>query len=417
MFRSRPLSLAILLAVAPLSASAAERADLLIRNATVVDVEHASTLTGQSVVIRGEDIVAVGPDAQLRSQWSTARQIDAKGKYLIPGLWDMPVWKGTIEVGSKADVDKAITRLQHDKVDFVKITDSTLKPELFLYSASAARNAGFKASGHIPMALTVEQAIDAGLASIEHLDYAFKAGSKDEAQIAGDFGAGRIDRAEANRRLDASFDRDTAMHAYRDFARRGVFVTPTLNGGRILDFLDQDDHANDPYLAYIGPGLRATYQWRVERAAKATPAQIEARHAQYHQVAAVLPMLQEAGVTIIAGTDAGFLNSFNFPGIALHQELQLFVKEGLSAPQALSAATRSGPAWFGQMNRYGGVAQGKAADLVLLTANPLQDIAATEKIDSVILRGNVYDRAALDKMLADTKAKVAAWNAEAAKAR
>ena len=262
-----------------------------------------------------------------------------------------------------------------------------------------------------------ENTVDAGLASIEHLDYAFKAGSKDEAQIAADFGAGRIDRAEANRRLDASFDHDTAMHAYRDFAKRGVFVTPTLNGGRILDFLDQDDHANDPYLAYIGPGLRATYQWRVDRAAKATPAQIEARHAQYHQVASVLPMLQEAGVTIIAGTDAGFLNSYNFPGIALHQELQLFVKEGLSAPQALSAATRSGPAWFGQMDRYGGVASGKAADLVLLTANPLQDIAATEKIDSVILRGTVYDRAALDKMLADTKAKVAAWNAEAAKAK
>jgi len=236
MFRSRPLSLAILLAVAPLSASAAERADLLIRNATVVDVEHASTRAGQSVVIRGEDIVAVGPDAQLRGQWSAARQIDAKGKYLIPGLWDMhvhfgggpalieenkallplyiahgittvrdcsgdlpgqvlqwrgeiakgtlfgprllssgakiegikPVWKGTIEVGSQADVDQAITRLQHDKVDFVKITDSTLTPELFLYAAGAARKAGFKASGHIPVALTVEQAVDAGLASIEH---------------------------------------------------------------------------------------------------------------------------------------------------------------------------------------------------------------------------------------------------------
>src|SRR6185437_831057 len=74
MFRSHPLSLAVLLAVAPLSASAAERADLLIRNATVVDVEHARSVPGQSVVIRGEDIVAVGPDAQLRSQWSASRQ-------------------------------------------------------------------------------------------------------------------------------------------------------------------------------------------------------------------------------------------------------------------------------------------------------------------------------------------------------
>ncbi|MDH0170228.1 amidohydrolase family protein [Stenotrophomonas sp. GD04145] len=485
MFCFRPLSLAVLFACAPLSAAAAERADLLIRNATVVDVEHARTLPGQSVVIRGETIVAVGPDAGLEGQWRADRQLDAQGKYLIPGLWDMhvhfgggpalieenkallplyvahgittvrdcsgdlpqqvlqwrgeiaagtlfgprllssgakiegikPVWKGTIEVGSRADADQAITRLQRDKVDFVKITDSTLTPELFLYSAAVARKAGFRASGHIPMALTVEQAVDAGLASIEHLDYAFKAGSRDEARIAADFGAGRIDRAEANRQLDASFDRDTAMRAYRDFARRGVFVTPTLNGGRILDFLDQDDHAHDPYLAYIGPGLRATYQWRVERAAKATPAQIQARHAQYRQVAAVLPMLQEAGVTIIAGTDAGFLNSFNYPGIGLHQELQLFVQEGLTPPQALSAATRSGPAWFGQMDRYGSVADGKAADLVLLTANPLQDIAATRQIDSVILRGHVHDRAALDQMLADTRARVAAWNDEADKAR
>ena len=83
----------------------------------------------------------------------------------------------------------------------------------------------------------------------------------------------------------------------------------------------------------------------------------------------------------------------------------------------MSAATRSGPAWFGQMDRYGSVTTGKAADLVLLTANPLQDIAATGKIDSVILRGHVHDRAALDKMLADTRARVAAWNDEADKAR
>ena len=96
MFRSRPLSLAILLAVAPLSASAGERADLLIRNATVVDVEHASTRAGQSVVIRGEDIVAVGPDAQLRSQWSAARQIDAKGKYLIVEDADLELDIGAI---------------------------------------------------------------------------------------------------------------------------------------------------------------------------------------------------------------------------------------------------------------------------------------------------------------------------------
>lgn len=478
----RLLALALAGAVAGVPAASAaslQRADVLIQHATLVDVEAARTRPGQSVALRGEDIVAVGDDASMASTWTAARRIDAGNRYLVPGLWDMhvhfgggpalieenkallplyvahgittvrdasgdlprqvlqwrgqiasgalegprlltsgakieglkPVWKGTLEVGSEADVDAAIAQLRDDRVDFVKITDSTLKPELFLYAASAARKAGLKASGHIPMALTVEQAVDAGLASIEHLDYAFKAGSREEAAIAADFGAGRIDRTQANQRLDATFDHETAMAAYRDFARRGVFVTPTLNGGRILDFLDQDDHRHDPYLAYIGPGLRATYAWRVDRAAKATPEQVQARHRQYHQVAAVLPMLQQAGVTIIAGTDAGFLNSFNYPGIGLHQELQLFVREGLTPAQALSAATRAGPAWFGQMDRYGSVEVGKAADLVLLDANPLQDIGATEAINTVVLRGKVHDRAALDAMLQQVRSQVAAWNA------
>jgi imidazolonepropionase-like amidohydrolase len=469
----------LLMLAAP--AFSAEQADLIIRQATVVDVEHARTQPNQSVVVRGADIVAVGEDKAIARQWRAPRQVDAKGRYLIPGLWDMhvhfgggpelieenkallplyiahgittirdasgdlpaqvlqwrgqiregslmgpqlftsgakiegvkPVWKGTIEVGNQADLDAAFVRLKEDKVDFVKITDSTLSPDLFLAAVRGARANGLRASGHIPMALTVQQAVDAGISSIEHLDYAYKAGVKNEAEIAAAFADKRIDRAEANRQLDAGFDPATAMAAYRGFAAKGVYVTPTLNGGRILDFLDQDDHANDPYLAYIGPKLRATYAWRVERAAKATPAQIEARHREYHQVAAVLPMLQQAGVTIMAGTDAGFLNAFNYPGIGLHDELSLFVKEGLSPAQALSAATRAGPSWFGMLDRYGGIAVGKAADMVLLDANPLQDINATRRIDTVLLRGQVYDRKALDALLEQTRAKVAAWQAAA----
>ena len=320
-----------------------------------------------------------------------------------------PVWKGTIEVGSEADVDAALIRLKALGVDFVKITDSTLEPRLFLYAVARAKALGLRTSGHIPMALTVAQATDAGLSSIEHLDYAFKAGVKDEAAIAAAFAAGRIDRAEASRRIDTGFDTATAMATYRRFAAQGVAVTPTLNGSRILAWLDSDTHADDPYLAYIGPGLRATYRWRIERAAQADAAAVAARHAHFDHMAAVLPMLVEAGVPIMAGTDAGFLNSFNYPGIGLHDELRLFVAKGLSPAQALVAATRAGPAWFGTLDRYGAVAPGKAADLVLLDRNPLDDIEATRAIDTVILRGAVYDRAALDRMLADTRAEVAAW--------
>jgi imidazolonepropionase-like amidohydrolase len=326
-----------------------------------------------------------------------------------------PIWKGTIETGSEADVDAAVTKLTGLGVDFVKITDSTMKPDLFLYAIRKVRAAGLRVSGHIPLALTVDQAVDAGISSIEHIGYAYKAGVKDEAAIAADFAAGRIDRAEAYRRIDAGFDPETAMAAYRKLAAKGVFVTPTLNGSRVIAYLDRDDHKDDDYLGLIGPGLRATYQWRIDRAAKADAAGIAARHAEYEHEASVLPMLQKAGVTIMAGTDAGFLNSFNYPGIALHQELGIFVDKGLTPAQALVSATRAGPAWFGKLDHYGAVETGKAADLVLLDRNPLEDIAATRAIRAVVLRGAAYDRAALDKMLADTRAKVAAWNAAAAK--
>lgn len=463
-------------------AIAAERADVIIRHAAVIDVAGARVLPDQAVALRGEDIVAVGPDAEIAARWQAGRSIEGRGRFLIPGLWDMhvhfgggqalieenkallplyvahgitsirdasgdlpvqvlewreaiqagklagpqlftsgakiegiqPVWKGTLEVGDEAGVDAALERLRRDRVDFVKITDSTLTPPLFLHALSRAREAGLRTSGHIPMALTVAQAVDAGIRSLEHIDYAYKAGVKGEAAIADDFAAGRIDRAEANRRLREGFDRQTALAAYRNLAAKDVFVTPTLNGGRIIDFLDVDDHQDDDYLAYIGPGLRATYAWRVERAAKATPEQIAARHAHYRQLAAVLPLLQEAGVTIMAGTDAGFLNSYNYPGIGLHEELSLYVKEGLTPAQALASATRAGPAWFGRLDRYGAIEAGKAADLVLLDANPLEDIRATRAIHAVVLRGAVHEHADLDRMLDEARRQVAAWNAQRA---
>ena len=325
-----------------------------------------------------------------------------------------PVWKGTLETGSEAEVDQAIAKLVALKVDFVKITDNTLKPELFLYAVRKARAAGLRVSGHIPMALTVGQAVDAGISSIEHLDYAHKAGAKDEARIAADFAAGRINRAEATTQIHASFDEATAMASYSRLRDRGVFVTPTLNIERLIAFLDSDDHSKDEFLAYIGPGLRKTYQWRIDRAAKATPGEIEARHREYRETAAVMPMLEKAGVTIMAGTDAGFLNSFDYPAIGLHQELALYVGNGLTPAEALAAATRAGPKWFDALDRYGSVEVGKQADLVLLGANPLENIRATSVINAVVLRGALQDRATLDKLLSDAKAQVARWDAEAA---
>ncbi len=459
--------------------AAAPSSEGIVRHVAVIDVESGQILHNQAVAWRDGTIVAVGADAQIAKTWRTGAQVDGKGRYLIPGLWDMhvhfgggpelieenkallplyiangvttirdcsgdlpdqvlawrdaiaqgtllgprlltsgakleglkPIWKGTIEVGSQADVDAAIAHEKRVGVDFVKITDSTLDPKLFLFAVTQARAAGLRVSGHIPMQDTVGQAVAAGISSIEHMDYAYKAGVKDEALIAADFAAGRIDRAEANRRIDKGFDAATAMAAYGNLAANRVFVTPTLNISNITAHLDQQTHTDDDDLAYIGPGLRKTYEWRVQRAANATPAEIAARHDHFDRMAAILPMLQKAGVTVMAGTDAGFLNSFDYPGSSLHDELALFVKYGLTPSQALRSATRAGPDWFGKLDRYGVIAPGKAADLVLLDRNPLEDIAATRAIRVVVMRGRTFDRAALDAMLAETRTKVSKWNA------
>ena len=464
-------ALATLIAASPVQAR--ERADLLIRGASVVDIGHGRIVPRQAVAVRGNTIVAVGPDRAISKRFGAKRTINAAGKFVMPGLWDMhvhfgggpeliaenkallplyvaygittvrdcaadisasvlewraavakgqllgpsiytsgpklegykPIWKGTLEVGTPAEVNAALDKLQAMKVDFVKITDNTLKPDTFLYAVKEAKRRGLRTSAHTPYALTIDQAVDDGLSSIEHIDYLIKAGSPKEAEIGAAYAAGKVTYGAATDAFVDSFDAAYARKAYRRLAAKGVYVTPTLNMGRILAFLDREDHSRDEGLAYIGPGLRKTYEWRIERAAKATPEEVAARHKEHELSMKVLPMLQAAGIPILAGTDAGYLNSFNYPGEGLHDELELYVKAGLTPQQALASSVLTGPRFLGHADRYGAVQTGKAADLLILNANPLKSVGATRKISAVLLHGRLLDRAALDKLLAQAKAR------------
>lgn len=105
---------------------------------------------------------------------------------------------------------------------------------------------------------------------------------------------------------------------------------------------------------------------------------------------------------MMAGTDVG--NPFLFPGFSLHDELAAFVRAGLTPGEALKTATYNPAKYLGMLDRLGTVEKGKFADLVLLDANPLEDIRNTRKIRAVVLNGRYLDRAALDKLLADAAA-------------
>jgi imidazolonepropionase-like amidohydrolase len=108
-------------------------------------------------------------------------------------------------------------------------------------------------------------------------------------------------------------------------------------------------------------------------------------------------ILREANVPILAGTDVG--NPFLVPGRSLHEELAMLVDAGLSPLEALQAATSKPAVAFGMRDSLGVVQQGMLADLVLLEANPLEDIHNTQSIAGVVLAGRYLDRAALDALL------------------
>ncbi len=116
--------------------------------------------------------------------------------------------------------------------------------------------------------------------------------------------------------------------------------------------------------------------------------------------------LHRAGVPLMTGSDLGFLNTY--PGFSLHDELALFVQAGVSPLDALRASTIGPARFFGREQEWGSVEAGKVADLVILDGNPLQDISNVRNISAVVVQGRLFDRAALDALLAEVAASAAA---------
>ncbi|WP_203532485.1 amidohydrolase family protein [Allomuricauda sp. TY007] len=440
--------------------------DILIKNANIVDTGSGNIIEGQHIGIKKDTIARIAPyDAA--ENWMGTQTVDAKDKYVIPGLWDMHVhfgggdtlitenknllplyiangvttvrdcaadispevlkwkeqvgmgtllgpsiltagpklegknsiWPGDLEIEDEPELLRALDSLDKLQVDFVKITDNALDPQLFLKSIKEATKRGYKTSGHIPFELTINEASEAGQRTVEHMGYMLKAGSSQEAEIIDRFKKGGIDRETAQIQLDQTFDGDAAIAKYRKLADNGTAVVPTFIGSKIISYLEQDDHLSDPELKYLGPGLIKTYDWRIERANKATQEEIEARHDRYRKTVDLLPLVRESGMDIIAGTDAGFLNSYIYPGFALHDELQIFVDGGLTPLQALQTSVINGPKYFDLLDYYGSVEEGKVADLLILERNPIKDIGATKTIHTLIKKTKVYNKGQLNQLL------------------
>tara|TARA_R110000822_G_scaffold99152_2_gene223851 strand:+ start:12849 stop:14273 length:1425 start_codon:yes stop_codon:yes gene_type:complete len=451
-----------------------EYADIVISNATIVDVKTGKLNKEQSLAIR-DGVIIERSNYSLKNSYIAENYIDAKAQFIMPGLWDMHVhfgggedlieenkqllplylaygittvrdaaadlsdsvlswreqinnnqligptiytsgpklegkdsiWPGDLEVETVEEMHAAIDSLDAMNVDFIKITDSALTPELYLKAVKEVKKRGYQISGHIPFSLSVTDVSHAGLDAIEHMTYLLKAAAINEPEISAKVASGELSYRSALPIITANIAKKTALSKYAVLAKNNTAVVPTLVGGQITAYIDEDNHQNDEFLNYLGKELKATYQWRVDRANEDTPEQIKQRKERFVKTAQLLVLAQQAGVSIIAGTDAGFLNSYIYPGLSLHQELTIFSDYGLTPLQTLQSATLAGPKFLGKSEQFGELSKGKTADIIFLTGNPLTDVRNTQKLTGVISHNRYYNQADLDELKAKAKQFVA----------
>ena len=313
-------------------------------------------------------------------------------------------WPGSLEVETPAQIRKALDSLQRLKVDYVKIYDSKISGAAYLETIRQAQRRGLKTTGHMPYSVTLGEAVKRGLDATEHLYYVFKACSDKEDSL-----TALVQQSLKTPKplglfavLPAVYDTYSPAAAARIFklmAQHHTAVVPTLHIGKTLAELPQTDHARDTLRAYIDPKIQATYTRRLASARQQSAAAQAFSKKLEAKFFGLVPQLQAAGVTILAGSDSGPFNSFIYPGASLQDELIQLVQAGLTPLQALQAATVNGARFMGVADRTAAIAVGKDADLLLLTANPLENIANIRQIDAVVSRGKAYPAPALANLL------------------
>jgi imidazolonepropionase-like amidohydrolase len=432
-------------------------ARLAFTHVTVIDVGGGPAKQDMTVVTDKGYIVAMGSSARLRAP-AGARVIPARGKYAIPGLWDMHVhtvfgdwlprnervtlplfvangvtgvrdmggdlpvlkeWRAAIAAGrllgprmviagpmldgpvprfpssapvaTPADARRIVDELQAGGVDFIKI-QSLVPRDGYFAAAAEAKKLGITFVGHVPDAVRASEASDAGQKSIEHFTGIFEGASTIEDQlIVGPKSLGVNVK---------TFDPERARRLIELMAKNQTWQVPTLVWERGQWLVDDIDKTHDPLMKYA-PHVWKDQTWpmfvrEIMEGMDTDPLPVR-QHFVQMELDMTLAMFR-AGVPFMAGTDTA-AGVHVFPGFSLHEELALFVKAGLTPLQALQTATLNPARFLGRVVDMGSIEEGKVADLVLLDANPLDDINNTRRIRGVLLAGRYFDRAALDRML------------------
>jgi imidazolonepropionase-like amidohydrolase len=403
----------------PAIAAAHESKPLVITHVTVIDATGAPAAPDRTIVVTGDRITEIGRSDATKAP-RDALVIDATGKFVIPGLWDMhghltdatetalPLliengvtgvrdmggdldqineWREEIESGARLgphivcagpfvdgpkdakhrlvvttpdEARAAVESLKEKGVDFIK-THNALTRETFFAVLEAARAQGIPVAVHLPKGIGMIEASNAGAKSLEHIEMLVESGA---------YGPGMTARTIKD--AVAAVSGDAGAKIFATFVKNGTWYVPTL-------------------VAYE----RGFVLWGDQ------PAKVKVRSDVQGMQIGLVREMHEAGVQMMTGSD--FSDWALVPGIDLHNELALFVLAGFTPIEAIQAATLKPAQFLEREKDLGTIEVGKIADLVLLDMNPIEDISHTRKIHAVVVAGKLVPVVELRRSFTEPK--------------
>lgn len=401
---------------------------LAIVGGTLIDGTGKAPVADSTVVIKGNHIAAAGPRSQVKVP-AGVTVVDARGKYVLPGLWDMhahlfqvelgPVYLAAgvttvrdvgndiefataardaikrglglgprmllagyisgknpfhlfdVQVDTPEEARAAVRHYKNAGYEQIKIRQHFRLDTLKVITAEAHR-LGMTVTGHVPETMNALDAVEAGMDQINHTHFLLSAllpkGSKPFSNIS-----------------PINFESPEARRAIQLFKEHGTVIDPTLA------IYELELHSVSTPIASFEPGFRKLPPGlAVQLNLKGTPAKEAAgARALLRQLISVVSALHKAGIPVVAGTDVGVA------GHSLHRELELYVRAGFTPMEAIQAATIVPARAMKLDKQLGTVEAGKRADIIIVEGDPLESISNIRKITFVVTNGRIYDCARL----------------------
>jgi imidazolonepropionase-like amidohydrolase len=402
---------------------------IAIKGGDIVDVVKGTSIPNGVIIITNGKISSI---AKARTPIPKGAQIiDATGKTIMPGLWDMhahfeqtewgpaylaagvttvrdcgnelgfidaiqqaidsgkgigpkilmagiidgkgPMALGIIQADTKEEAIKAVDTYKAKGFAQIKIY-SSVKPAIVKAICDEAHKLGLTVTGHIPNGMNLKSGVDSGMNMVNHVQYVYSIMKK-------------------NKDRSVNFDDSVSIAAIKFIKDHNTVIDPTV-GVYELAYRNVKDDITKLEPAFNTLPLPLQTQFKTYGEDSATVARIAP---MLNSMKMIVKKLYDAGIPIVAGTDMGF------PGFSVARELELYVEAGLTPAQALKTGTITPAEVMGLGKQTGSIAIGKNADIIIVDGNPLTNISNVRNVKVVIKAGKVYDPGGLHRMVGFSK--------------